>query len=31
MGEQEETGIKCEFYFVTIPNDGTDVREIDVR
>ncbi|KAJ9704523.1 hypothetical protein PVL29_002874 [Vitis rotundifolia] len=31
MGEQEETGIKCESDFVTIPNDGTDVWEIDVR
>lgn len=30
IGEQEETGIKCEHDFLTIPNDGTDVWEIDV-
>ena len=31
MGEQEEIWIKCKYDFVTIPNDGTGIREIDVR
>lgn len=31
MGEQEEIGIKRESDFVTMPNDGTNVWEIDVR
>ncbi|GAB4838585.1 Serine/threonine-protein kinase sty46 [Ancistrocladus abbreviatus] len=31
LTEHEQTGIKCKLDYVEIPNDGTDVWEIDLR